>query len=94
VGTRAAGLEEAITPGVTGELVAAEDPVALADALERLIRDPGLIDRLSASARGRVDHDFDADRNFERLWALLESDGARLETAPDGAPAAMEAPAR
>lgn len=76
VGTRAAGLEEAVTPGVTGELVAPEDPTALADALERLIGDPAAIDRMSANALGRALGTFDADRNFERLWALFESDGA------------------
>ena len=76
VGTRAAGLEEAVTPGVTGELVTPENPVALADALERLIRDPAAIDRMSASALGRVEGTFDAERNFERLWTLFETDGA------------------
>lgn len=72
VGTRAAGLEEAVTPGETGELVAPEDPVALADALALLLADPSAIDRLSANALGRVEGTFDADRNFERLWALFQ----------------------
>lgn len=85
VGTRAAGLEEAVAPGVTGELVAPEDPGALADALERLLRDPAAIDRLSANALGRVDEVFDADRNFERVWALFETDGGRT---PSPTPAA------
>jgi glycosyltransferase involved in cell wall biosynthesis len=89
VGTRAAGLEEAITPGVTGELVPPEDPIALAAALERLLRDPAEIDRLSANARGRVVEAFDADRNFERLWKLFEDgDTAPARIAPAAAGAA------
>lgn len=75
VGTRAAGLEEAVTDGVTGALVAPEDPSALADALEKLLRHPEEIDRLSAGARGQVAEAFDADRNFERLHQLFATDG-------------------
>jgi glycosyltransferase involved in cell wall biosynthesis len=94
VGTRAAGLEEAIDPGVTGELVPPEDPGALADALERLLRDPSAIDRLSAGARGRVSDVFDADTNFERLWRLLETDGAADGAAPGAAAREAEAAIR
>lgn len=78
VGARAAGLEEAVSPGVTGELVAPEDPEALAAALERLILDPGSIDRMSDAARGRVLDEFDADRNFDRLYALFENGGTAV----------------
>ncbi len=84
VGTRAAGLEEAVTDGVTGALVAPEDPVALADALERLLRDPAEVDRLGAGARGAVADVFDADRNFERLLALFATDGASDDPARAG----------
>lgn len=84
VGTRAAGLEEAVTPGVTGALAPPEDPVALADALEALLRDPAAIDRLSANALGRVGDVFDADRNFEKLYRLFESDGRSATPSSNG----------
>lgn len=73
VGTRAAGLEEAIVPGETGALCDPEDLPALADALESLLGDPALLDRLGARARASVLERFDAERNFERLYALFEA---------------------
>lgn len=75
VGTRAAGLEEAITPGETGMLADPGDPVSLAAAIEPLVRDAACADRLGAAARQRVNGEFDAARNFERLWRLFETDG-------------------
>lgn len=71
VGTRAAGLEEAILPGRTGALAEPANPRSLADALEPLLRAPDEIERLSAIARGAVRETFDADANFARLWALF-----------------------
>lgn len=75
-GTRAAGLEEAIAEGVNGVLAPPDDPVALAAAIEPLLRDPAKLDRMSEAARARILGEFDADRNFERLWSLFETDGA------------------
>ena len=75
-GTRAAGLEEAIAEGVNGVLAPPDDAPALAAAIEPLLRDPARIDRMSEAARARILGEFDADRNFERLWTLFETDGA------------------
>lgn len=75
-GTRAAGLEEAITHGVNGVLAPPDDPQALASEMEPLLRDPARLDRMSEAARSRVLSEFDADSNFERLWQLFENDGA------------------
>jgi len=74
-GTRAAGLEEAIEDGVNGVLAPPDDALALAAAIEPLLRDPARLDRMSEAARARVLGEFDADRNFERLWELFETDG-------------------
>lgn len=82
VGTRATGLEEAIVHGETGALCEAGDPGSLAAAIESLLRDPEALDRIGAAARARVRRDFDAARNFDRLWALF-----------GGAPAAASEPA-
>lgn len=82
-GTRAAGLEEAITDGVNGVLAPPDDAVALAAAIEPLLRDPAKLDRMSEAARARILGEFDADRNFERLWSLFEIDGAAAEPAPE-----------
>jgi glycosyltransferase involved in cell wall biosynthesis len=81
VGTRAAGLEEAIVPARTGALADPADPRSLADAIEPLLRDPAEIERLGAIARASVRETFDADANFERLWALFGGAPARGEPA-------------
>ncbi len=81
VGTRAAGLEEAVVEGVTGRLANPADPDSLADAIEPLIRDGALADQLGAGARGSALSQFDVDANFERLFALF-----RGETPPAGVP--------
>jgi colanic acid/amylovoran biosynthesis glycosyltransferase len=72
VGTRAAGLEEAIVPGVTGALCDPGDPRSLADAIERLLRDPADLERMGSNARAHVCTTFDAERNFAALLELFE----------------------
>lgn len=47
-------LGSAVRDGVTGLLVPREDPAALADALERVLDDAALADRLGAAGRGEV----------------------------------------
>jgi glycosyltransferase involved in cell wall biosynthesis len=84
VGTRAGGLEEAIVDGGTGALAAPGDPAGLARAIESLLRDPPAIERLGREARRCVESGFDAERSFERLFALFA--GRTCEEA--GAPVA------
>ena len=71
VGTRAAGLEEAIVPGETGALCAPGDPDGLADAIASLLEAPAELDRMSAAARARALRLFDFDRGIERLIELF-----------------------
>ncbi len=54
VATCVGGIPEVIADGVTGLLVAPEDPGALADALGRLADDPALRARLGAGARAHA----------------------------------------
>lgn len=54
VGTRAGGLPEFVVDGETGLLVPPSDADALADALERLLRDDGLRNRLIDEAERRA----------------------------------------
>jgi len=51
VATRVGGIPELIQPEVSGLLVDVDDEIALADALERLIRDQTLRLRLGARAQ-------------------------------------------
>jgi glycosyltransferase involved in cell wall biosynthesis len=73
VATNVGGLPEVIDDGETGLLVPARDPAALASALERLLRDPALRERLAAAARERVrDYELPAiAARFGRLYDEL-----------------------
>lgn len=51
VGSAVPGVREVLEDGVDGLLVAEADPVALADALERLLRNPDDAARMAAAAR-------------------------------------------
>lgn len=81
VGTRAAGLEEAIEPGRTGALCEPANPRSLADAVEPLLRNPDEIDRLGALARTAMRGAFDVEVNFERLWTLFCGNAPQAERA-------------
>jgi rhamnosyl/mannosyltransferase len=60
---------------VEGLTVAVDDPAALADAANRLVREPGLRDRLAAAARRRAEAEFDhrvmAERSLEVYRRVL-----------------------
>jgi glycosyltransferase involved in cell wall biosynthesis len=66
VATAVGGVPEVVTDGVEGVLVPPKDPLALADAIERLVTDEALRARLAAAARRRGD-DFDIARVAEIL---------------------------
>jgi glycosyltransferase involved in cell wall biosynthesis len=72
VGTAGGGVPEIIEDGATGLLVPEDDPSALADAIERLARDPALRARLAAAGKVSADERFDEERHFEELFAHLE----------------------
>jgi phosphatidylinositol alpha-1,6-mannosyltransferase len=54
IGARGCGAAEAIDEGATGFLVPQNDPIAAAQALERLLADRSLRDRMSSAARERA----------------------------------------
>jgi sugar transferase (PEP-CTERM/EpsH1 system associated) len=54
VGTRVGGIPEVIADGVTGLLVPASDPAAMAQALERYARSPAMTREHGAAGRERV----------------------------------------
>jgi glycosyltransferase involved in cell wall biosynthesis len=51
IGTRAGSIPDLVTDGVSGLLVAPDDPAALADAIVRALTDRGLAERLGSAAR-------------------------------------------
>jgi colanic acid/amylovoran biosynthesis glycosyltransferase len=73
VATPVTGIPEAIAHDETGILVPERDPIALADALERLLDDGDLRVRLATNARRTIERDFDVTRNAARLRTLFGS---------------------
>ena len=69
--TRVAAIPELIEADRTGLLVAPGDPAALATALDRLIREPALRDRLAAAGQARVRERFGLQATIDRLADLL-----------------------
>jgi glycosyltransferase involved in cell wall biosynthesis len=65
------GLAEAVIHEQTGLLVPGYDPEALADALERLLGNPALRERLARNARGHVEQHFALDRSVALLRSLF-----------------------
>jgi len=71
VGTEVGGLPEVIEDKVTGLLVPAGDADALAEALIRLLEDPGLCRRFGEAGRARAEARFTEDRFLFSWHALL-----------------------
>lgn len=79
VGSAVPGVQEVIDDGVDGLLVRAGDPDALADALERLLRDEGLCNRLGRAAHERALHEFSRERmsaNYDAMCIGLAAQPA------------------
>lgn len=73
VATAVGGIPAIIEDGVGGLLVPPRAPDALADAIRRLLDDPGLRERLGAAARQRQQADFRLARTVTILEDLYET---------------------
>jgi glycosyltransferase involved in cell wall biosynthesis len=71
VATAVSGIPEAVHDGITGLLVAPDDPVALGEALQRVLHDPALAARLGSAARARIAEEFTLDVSSRRLAAVF-----------------------
>jgi L-malate glycosyltransferase len=72
VATSVGGTPQLLEDGVHGLLVPPGDPVALAEALLRLLDEPALATKLAAAARQRVHERFDARQRARRYESLYE----------------------
>src|SRR6185295_15455827 len=70
VATPVGGVPEAVTNGVTGLLVPASDPDALAAAIARLWRDPAFAATIGRAARARVETQFSRAAFIKRIEEL------------------------
>ncbi len=71
VATNVGGNSELIENGVNGFLVEPESPKALADAMERVLRDPSLARRLNEQSRSKVAEKFDSRTSAKILVKCL-----------------------
>jgi glycosyltransferase involved in cell wall biosynthesis len=73
ISTTVSGIPELVVDGENGILVAERDEHALADALERLLLDAGLRERLRRRAHQKVTQDFCLEKSAHTLWSLIKS---------------------
>lgn len=71
IGTRAPGVQEVIAHEHNGLLVEHEDPASLADALARVLTEPGLGERLAAQGRHDANTLYTLERMISRYEALF-----------------------
>jgi glycosyltransferase involved in cell wall biosynthesis len=73
VSTPVSGIPELIDDSSDGVLVPPNDPVRLAEALDRLLADPELRDRLARAARDKVESHFVVERSSSQLLKLFHN---------------------
>src|SRR5699024_8491290 len=66
------GCRDTVEDGVNGFLVAPKDPVALADRLERYLRDPALVERHGSASRALAERRFDIRQVNQRMLEALQ----------------------
>jgi glycosyltransferase involved in cell wall biosynthesis len=71
VSTRIGGIPEMVIDNETGFLVRPDDPMALADAIEKVINDRSLGQKLGQAGRGRAQTLFSIEENVRDLCALI-----------------------
>jgi glycosyltransferase involved in cell wall biosynthesis len=82
VATAAGGIPEAVQDGVTGRIVPARDPAALALALASVLEDEGRRRELGAAGRRRFLERFTADRMVEDTLRVLQEPPATGRPVP------------
>jgi glycosyltransferase involved in cell wall biosynthesis len=71
VSTAISGIPELVENGVSGLLVPEKKSAALAEAIKTLLLHPEMARRLGSAGRAKVERDFDAPRNVEKIGELL-----------------------
>jgi glycosyltransferase involved in cell wall biosynthesis len=94
VGTRIPGIVDAVKDGVTGTLVPPGDPVALAEAISKYLRDPSLRREHGRAGRQFVLRSFSQERVWESFYqeylGLLRASSILDRLAPPAIPADRE----
>ncbi|WP_373778092.1 glycosyltransferase family 4 protein [Glaesserella sp.] len=72
ISTQVAGIPELVQDGITGLCIEAQNPEALAQAIERLLNDKELRKHLSQQARALIERDYDEDNNSALLREIFK----------------------
>ncbi len=80
VSSNISAIPEVVQHGVNGYLLEPADSAGLADALQKLLYDPRLRNRMGKQGRKMVAIHFDLERNSESLAALFASQIGRIRT--------------
>jgi colanic acid/amylovoran biosynthesis glycosyltransferase len=73
IATRTGGISESICDGKSGNLVPPRDPIALADAIERLAKHPDRWSGMGRAGRAYVKDRFDIEKLIDRLVDLYRT---------------------
>jgi glycosyltransferase involved in cell wall biosynthesis len=71
VSTAISGIPELVENGVSGLLAPEKNPAALADAIKILLLHPEVAKKIAAAGRAKVEREFEAQGNVEKIGALL-----------------------
>jgi glycosyltransferase involved in cell wall biosynthesis len=82
VATDVGGTSEVVAKGVTGTLIAPEDPDVLAKALLNLLGDPATLVSMSLAARTRAERHFDVRQMTDAYEGLYQDAAKRSPRAP------------
>jgi glycosyltransferase involved in cell wall biosynthesis len=72
VATDVPGCREVVIPGVTGYLVSTDNPRALAERIERLVRNPGLREQMGLSGRRLIEENYADDLVNEQIMNIYQ----------------------
>jgi hypothetical protein len=78
VATAVEGHLETVLPGKTGQLVPVGDAAAMAAAVRRLIKEPGLAEQLTIAAQARAQEEFSLEQYQRKIVAVHAEFAARL----------------
>lgn len=71
VATKVQGMEEVITDGVHGLLIASEDPQALSKALIQMVEHPGIRKQMGRAAQAHIMASYTTDIMFHKYYDLM-----------------------
>ena len=78
VATDVPGCRDAVINGVTGLLVNAKDATSLADAIRKLVTDPGLRKKMGAAGRALVEEKFSSNKILVQILSVYERTGKAI----------------